>query len=152
MALSQGTISTVAWLPVRAVFCLVCSEKHSSSQSTNYRFLWGSGQEPLCLREAWLAQNSMCEIARVKIAVASMAYYHSKSMTSIQSLVCLKYLCKPEGRCNKEATELVISSRPIMLLTLLVDSFISVSIIYVISGLREACAYKASLRARAFKE
>ena len=58
-----------------------------------------SGQEPLCLREpcANLAQNSGClKSSRVKsqdytqqFNSMSMAYYHSKSMASIQNLVYL---------------------------------------------------------------
>ena len=62
MALSQGTISTVAWLPVRAVVLLSvplrksivakCSQYGESTIILLPVSVGHSGQEPLCLREA----------------------------------------------------------------------------------------------------
>ena len=79
MALSQGTISTVAWLPVRAVVLLSvplrksivakCSQNGESTIILLPVSVGHSGQ-PLCLREACanLGQNSGCvKSSRVKI-------------------------------------------------------------------------------------
>ena len=76
-----------------------------SLRSSCYRFLWGIvARNPFAcaklartlrkIQDVWNRQGS-----KLHATVASMAYYHSKSMTSIQSLVCLNwlYLCKPEG-------------------------------------------------------
>ena len=160
----------MAWLPVRAVVLLSvplrksivakCSQYGVSTIILLPVSVGHSGQEPLCLREAcanlartlrkiqdvWNRQGS-----KLHATVASMAYYHSKSMTSIQSLVCLNwlYLCKPEGRHTKQTMQQGSNGTrhqsrlvPLCCVTLfVVYSFISVSIIYVISGLREACAY-----------
>ena len=123
-----------------------------SLRSSCYRFLWGIvARNPfacaklartLCkIQDVWNLQGS-----KLHATVASMAYYHSKSMTSIQSLVCLNwlYLCKPEGRhqANNASNGTRHPSRlvPLCCVTLFVVYF-SVSIFYVISGLRETCAY-----------
>ena len=76
---------------------------------------------------------------------------HSKSIASIQNLVCLNwlYLCKPEGRHTKQTMQQGSNGTrhpsrlvPLCCVTLfVVYSFIEVSIIYAISGLREAWAY-----------
>ena len=72
MALSQGTISTVARLSVRAMVLLIvllrksivakCSQYGESTTILLPVSVGHSGQEPLCLREACanLAQNSGC--------------------------------------------------------------------------------------------
>ena len=96
-----------------------------SLRSSCYRFLWGIvARNPFAcaklartlrkIQDVWNLQGS-----KLHATVASMASYHSKSMTSIQSLVCLNwlYLCKPEGRHSKQTMQnsSPISSRPIML-------------------------------------
>ena len=76
MALSQGTISTVAWLPVRAVVLLnvplrksivvKCSQYGESTIILLPVSVGYSGQEPLCLREACV-KFRICEIVKGQI-------------------------------------------------------------------------------------
>ena len=128
-----------------------------SLRSSCYRFLWGIvARNPFAcaklartlrkIQGVWNLQGS-----KLHATINSMAYYHSRSMASIQNLVCLNwlYLCKPEGRHTKQTMQQGSNGTrhpsrlvPLCCVTLfVVYSFISVSIIYVISGLREACAY-----------
>ena len=148
-------------VPLRKSIVAKCSQHGESTIILLPVSVGHSGQEPLCLREpcANLAQNSGClKSSRVKsqdytqqFNSMSMAYYHSKSMASIQNLVYLNwlYLCKPEGRHTKQTMQQGSNGTrhpprlvPLCCVTLfVVYSFIEVSIIYAISGLREACAY-----------
>ena len=81
-----------------------------SLRSSCYRFLWGIvARNPFAcaklartlrkIQGVWNLQGS-----KLHATINSMAYYHSRSMASIQNLVCLNwlYLCKPEGRHTKQ--------------------------------------------------
>ena len=103
-------------------------------RSSCYRFLWGIvARNPFAcaklartLREP-CAKFRMCEIVKGQNYTQQLPPWPitiQKSMTSIQSLVCLNwlYLCKPEGRHTKQTMQQgkqrnssPISSRPIML-------------------------------------
>ena len=139
MALSQGTISTVAWLPVRAVVLLSvplrksivakCSQYGESTIILLPVSVGHSGQEPLCLREACanLAQNSGCvKSSRVKITRNSCLHgLLPFKIHDIHSKSCLLKLTIPlqargptyqaNNATRKQRNWSPISSRPIML-------------------------------------
>ena len=139
MALSQGTISTVAWLPVRAMVLLSvplrksivaeCSQYGESTIILLPVSVGHSGQEPLCLREACanLAQNSGCvKSSRVKITRNSCLHgLLPFKIHDIHSKSCLLKLTIPlqargptyqaNNATRKQRNWSPISSRPIML-------------------------------------
>ena len=143
MALSQSTISTAAWLPIRAVVLLIVPLRKSivGKYSPYNKFtiillpvsVGYSGQEPLCLLFAcanltrtlrkiqgiWNLQGS-----KLYVTINSMAYYHSRSIISIHihSEFCLLKLIIPlQARGptyqanNTQRNSSSISSRPSML-------------------------------------
>ena len=84
-----------------------------SLRSSCYQFLWGIvARNPFAcakvartlrkIQDVWNLQGS-----RLHARINSMAYCHSKSMASIQNLVCLNwlYLGKPEGRHTKQTMQ-----------------------------------------------
>ena len=133
MALSQGTISTVAWLPVRAVVLLsVLLRKSIVAKCSQYgesTIILLPVSEPLCLREACanLAQNSGCvKSSRVKITRNSCLHgLLPFKIHDIHSKSCLLKLTIPlqargptyqaNNATRKQRNSSPISSRPIML-------------------------------------
>ena len=133
MALSQGTISTAAWLPVRAVVLLsVLLRKSIVAKCSQYgesTIILLPVSEPLCLREACanLAQNSGCvKSSRVKITRNSCLHgLLPFKIHDIHSKSCLLKLTIPlqargptyqaNNATRKQRNSSPISSRPIML-------------------------------------
>jgi len=127
-----------------------------SLRSSCYRFLWGIvARNPFAcaklarilrkIQDVWNLQGS-----KLHATVASMAYYwayyHSKSMTSIQSLVCLNWPLQARGptyqennATRKQRNLSPISSRPIMLCNPFRCNYIH-SFLFQFSTWFQACA------------